>query len=321
MAWLDPKDAAPESWTGEGRDGQRGGMSVSSDRSYSDLPGTRPPNVPPTNPPTVDVSISDFEIIEPVATEGPVKAVQASYEFDDEEYPAKLTYFPREFVDDSRDTFDDVVSTWAEYDGHHAVASVIDWGFDPQPWIATEAVDGQLTERETPLKTEEALWVITRVASALDHVHGFGIVHGGISPRTVVFEEVWEEAAWDYPKVVNLGLWSVLYEGRDGLVGTNPGYSAPEQVWPERFGPIDASTDIYQLGVIAYELLTGQAPFTGSPRSRLRKTVRKDPRPVDQLNPTVPDELALVITKCLRKEKLARYETVQEVRREIHSVR
>lgn len=320
MAWLDPKDAAPDSWSGEGRDGDGDGISVSSDRSFSEIQGKRPPNVAPTDPPSVDVSIADFEIIEPVAMAGPVKAARASYEFDGEDYPAKITYFPPEFVDDSRNEFDRVVASWADFDDHHAISSVIDWGFTPQPWIATESVDGQLKDRETPLKTDEALWIITRIASALDQIHDFGVIHGGISPRTVVFEEVWEEAAWDYPKVVNLGLWSVLYEGRDGLVGINPGYSAPEQVWPERFGGTDASTDIYQLGAIAYQLLAGQPPFEGDPRSILRKTVRSEPRSVDELNPTVPDELALVVTKCLKTEKIARYETVQDFRREIHSV-
>lgn len=323
MVWLDPKDATPQAWSGKTTSDERSDPARRSEgsQSVSRTPENRPPSTPPSNPPTVDASIDDFEVIESRSTDGLVDVSKVSYRTNDERHAALLRTYSHALVGGQQSAFDDAVSAWKRLDDHHAVASVIDWEAHPQAWIATEYVDRRLYDRDTPLRTDEALWVITRAASALDHAHGYGILHGGLSPRTVVFTEVWEEDAWDYPKVTDWQLWWALYDHRHDMRGIAPGYAAPEQIQPERFGDVDASTDVYRLGVVAYEALTGRRPFEGGAKSAIRDTLRTEPTPVHQVNPTVPVELSAIVAKCLKKEKIERFETVQAVRRELAGVR
>lgn len=321
MAWLDPKDASPEAWAGETAQERASRMRrLKNQQTFSKQSKNKPPSVPPTEQPTVGGGIDSFESVSILQDEGPIRSMKVQYEAGDISYPAILTCYLRKPFVKNITGFSRAMERWRSIDNHHAVAQVINYGENPYPWVAIEAIEKSLHDFDLPLKTKEALWIISRIASALDTAHGYGIIHSNITPRTVVFEEVWEETAWDYPKLCEFGLWYEIFANQRKILGVNPKYTAPEQIKPDIFGPVDASTDIYQLGQIAYEILTGNPPFTGSRRRVLQETVQSEPTPLDQLNPTVPESLSLVISKCLRREKLTRYETVQAFRHELSDV-
>lgn len=97
--------------------------------------------------------------------------------------------------------------------------------------------------------------------------------------------------------------------------GVTPDYSAPEQYRPEEFGGTDEQTDIYQLGVVAYELFTGELPYqTSSQGEGVIAVLNNDPRRPTEVNPDLSEELETVLLKVLAKPKNQRYETALHFR-------
>jgi tetratricopeptide (TPR) repeat protein len=197
-----------------------------------------------------------------------------------------------------------------------------------QPFLALELVEGpSLSEKlgGGPLSPRPAARLVAILARAVDHAHARGIIHRDLKPANVLLEIVhgeWgpgdetpeSEAAASFPtvKVTDFGLAKHLYAGGPGPTETgavlgSPCYMAPEQAagLPEHVGP---ATDIYALGAILYECLTGRPPFHGATAMEtLRQVADDEPVAVRQLQPRVAVELETICHKCLRKEPAGRY--------------
>lgn len=208
----------------------------------------------------------------------------------------------------SEDAFQSAIDRWYRTDDHDAVARLVDHGTRPAPWFVSElGAPGSLAERDTPFPPMEARWVLSRIADALHYAHSAGVLHGGIDPGAVTFVDVIEDPdAWAYPRVGDWGLREALGPTEEAF-DVPRRYAAPEHVSPDRFGGVDAATDIYGLGVIGYELLTGNAP------------VREDGvvRPAKAVAPGVPDALSTVLTKCLNAAKMERYASAAAFQRDL----
>ena len=195
---------------------------------------------------------------------------------------------------------------------------------DSTHYIATEFIDGvTLRERmrSSPMSLSEALDVAAQIASALAAAHEAGIVHRDIKPENVMLR------ADGYAKVLDFGL-AKLTEKRSeppdpeaetrALVKTSPGlvvgtisYMSPEQA---RGAPVDARTDIWSLGVVLYEMLTGRLPFEGETASdRLASILKTEAAPPSNLTPEIPAELERIVLKALRKERGERYQTAKDL--------
>lgn len=126
-------------------------------------------------------------------------------------------------------------------------------------------------------------------------------------------------------KIADWGLATVLLEHSTIVKGLTPAYSAPEQIDPQSYGGTDDRTDIYQLGVVAYELFTGQLPFDQANYSATMNAVLNEaPAPPSELDDSLPEALDEVLLRALSKEKSERYETVlhfrDALRRVYHSM-
>ncbi|MCE4624384.1 MAG: serine/threonine protein kinase [Desulfurococcales archaeon] len=209
------------------------------------------------------------------------------------------------------ETFKREAETWSKLN-HPNIVRVIDYGVAPIPYIAMELMEGGslrrvLTERGR-LGLKEAIKIARDVGEALSYAHHMGVVHRDIKPENILFDG--EGRA----KLTDFGLAKVLLQasttGSTGFKGTLL-YAAPEQIDPATFGMPDWRTDIWQLGALLYEMLTGQPPFIAdNPLALAYKIVNSEPPPPSSLNPGIPEWLDQLIMKCLRKRKEERWRSV-----------
>jgi serine/threonine protein kinase len=177
------------------------------------------------------------------------------------------------------------------------------------PYMAMELCEGgSLTEklRGTPQHPQEAARLIAQLARAVEHAHRAGIIHRDLKPANVLF------TADGTAKITDFGLAKKVNEealtATGAIVGT-PSYMAPEQAegHAKRVG---AAADVYALGAILYECLTGRPPFKGAGAlETLRQVMSDEPLPPSRLAPKMPRELDNICLKCLQKEPARRYST------------
>jgi len=203
---------------------------------------------------------------------------------------------------------------WAELDGHEHIVSLHDWGAEPLPWLAMEYMD-RGTLADVPdgerLPLEQALWVGICVSRAVHHAHRFGVAHHDIKPANVLFTSSGD--GWAVPKVSDWGLARLMLDETGSVAEFSPGYAAPEQFDAEEYGSPDDRTDIYQVGTLVYELVTGRPPFEGSATAVMQGVLSTKPTPPSEVA-DVPAELDDVLGEALAKEPDERYESILYLR-------
>ena len=194
---------------------------------------------------------------------------------------------------------------------HSNIVHIHDVGqFNGQDFFAMEYIEGQsLAQRikQGPTDVNAAARLVSTVARAVEHLHQQGIVHRDLKPSNILLD------ADGQPYVTDFGLAKVFADGADmtatGVIAGTPSYMAPEQASGRR-AEITAATDVYSLGAILYELLTGRPPFhEESTFDTLMAVLSGDPPMPRSLNPRIPRGLELICLKCLAKEPQDRYES------------
>jgi outer membrane protein assembly factor BamB len=218
--------------------------------------------------------------------------------------------------------FDEFVSeaeVWDSIDDHPNVVTVLGWGRQPHPWIALEYMDGgDLSESLPELDRADVFAHLEEACEAVHHTHRQGITHTDLKPENVLFTDVGDTQV---AKVADWGLATVLLEHSMSVQGLTPAYSAPEQIDPERFGGTDDRTDIYQLGVVAYEAFTGRPPFNhDSSSAMINAVLNESPTPPTEIDSTLPEALDDVLLSAIAKRKTERYETVLHFRDDLRRV-
>jgi tetratricopeptide (TPR) repeat protein len=195
------------------------------------------------------------------------------------------------------------------------------------PFLVLEYVDGPtLAERirDNPLATPEAVELVRILALAVDYAHRRGIVHRDLKPGNVLLTRD------GTPKIGDFGLakrlagetgFSMADGGTaSGAVFGTPAYMAPEQA-SGRTRDVGPATDVYSLGAILYELITGRTPFRGESVLELLEMVRSaDPVPPRRLSPTTPRDLETVCLKCLEKDPAKRYPSAEALANDLRRV-
>ena len=186
------------------------------------------------------------------------------------------------------------------------------------PLISGETLRAKLA-RSGELPIAEAVRVLREVADALEYAHGQGVVHRDIKPENVLF-------AGNHAVVTDFGVSKALSSATGeqsltsiGVALGTPAYMSPEQATADP--NTDHRTDIYALGVLGYELLTGRPPFTGAtPQQILAAQVTEPPPQITGVRQTIPPALAAVIMRCLEKRPADRWQSAEEVRIQLESL-
>lgn len=180
------------------------------------------------------------------------------------------------------------------------------------PYIAMAYIKGNsleawLRKHKTPLPLDYAANVLMHIASALDYAHRRGVVHRDVKSNNILIDEQWHAYLTDFGIAQAAGQSRITHAG--GPVGT-PTYMSPEQI---KGGDIDPRTDVYALGIVAYEMVTGRTPFqSDTPTAVLYQQVNEPPLPPRQFNPALSPKAEKVILKALAKKPARRYQTTGE---------
>ncbi len=187
------------------------------------------------------------------------------------------------------------------------IVRIYDFNVIPVPYFEMELCDSSFAEIKKPVEAEEAAWLIFNVCEGLKYAHKRSIVHRDLKPQNILMKN-------GVPKISDWGLSKVISDSTSTTTTTSftPYYAAPEQVSNK---VKDERTDIWQLGVILYELVTGALPFTGDSMIEIGMNIAtKDPRCPADINPSTA-QVEPIILKCLKKDPAERYQSVLELQK------
>ena len=197
---------------------------------------------------------------------------------------------------------------------HSNIVSIFDVGVDNGIYyIVMELIQGKtlkeiIIEEKGPLPWKWSINVAIQIASALDMAHKNNIIHRDIKPHNIIITED------GVAKVTDFGIAKAVSNSTITAFGTTIGsvhYFSPEHA---RGGYTDAKSDIYSLGVVMYEMLTGRVPFDAdTPVSVALKHMQEEPVEPKEINPNIPESINKIILKALKKDPMQRYQTSMEL--------
>ena len=197
---------------------------------------------------------------------------------------------------------------------HQNIVEVTAVNILPVPYVEMEFVAGSLEAVGKPMAVWKAVHLITGVAEGLRYAHGHGFIHRDIKPHNILLTREL------VPKITDWGMSKVLAADvkKSSVAGFSLSYAAPEQVSPSEFGRTDERTDIYQLGVVFYELVTGSIPFGGESIVEVGNAIlRETPVAPGEFNPDA-EAVEKIILKCLEKAPAQRYQSAAELLDALH---
>lgn len=267
---------------------------------------TPSPSTPSTFPPELQAKYTYLEFLGKGAF---ARVFKARRKKDDQTVAIKV---PISLDEATGKSFLKEIKAWEEL-VHPNITRLYNMNIMPLPYFEMEYVENKsLEELEKPLELEKAARIIFDISEGLKYAHSKGRIHRDLKPDNVLL-------TYDLnPKISDWGLSKIATESKtSSRFSFSPLYAAPEQISPKKFGQPGVRTDIYQLGVIFYELVTGRPPFEGEDFSEIGFAIINDkPVPPSTLNPECGgvDE---IILKSLNKQPDERYPSMQEFQHDL----
>lgn len=181
-------------------------------------------------------------------------------------------------------------------------------------YMVMEWVDGRLLRQilidQKKLPIERAIRITLGICEALEYIHSKGVVHRDLKPENVMIDEHGHVKLIDFGIAMKEDARRLTFVNLSAMLGT-PDYISPEQVKGQRG---DQRSDIYAVGVMLYEMLTGRVPFVGAnPLAAMNERVLHDPKPPRELNPEISPQLEEIVFRALERDPRHRYSTAHEM--------
>lgn len=197
---------------------------------------------------------------------------------------------------------------------HPNIVTVHDVGSDgPTHYIVMEFIEGQDLKRiiktEGGLSVERAIHLAIQICAGIGFAHRAGLVHADVKPQNILVTRE------DGVKVTDFGIAQALSDAQPGerqaVVWGSPHYFAPEQAKGEKPSP---AADVYSIGIVLFEMLTGRLPYTGANQQELALAhIRERVPMVTEFNPTIPENLAKIVYKTMSKDPVQRYRLADQL--------
>jgi eukaryotic-like serine/threonine-protein kinase len=176
------------------------------------------------------------------------------------------------------------------------------------PYLVTQYVEGRslrtIINEEAPLPPEKALPLLRKIADGMAYCHANNVIHRDLKPENILVMADGQPVIMDFGLALTKGSHRVTYSNLSATMGT-PDYMAPEQIEGQRG---DQRTDIYALGIILYEMLTGEPPFTGDTNMAvMAQHLQKNAPRLDKVNAAISPQIAAIVARCLQIEASERY--------------
>ncbi len=203
---------------------------------------------------------------------------------------------------------------------HINIVHVFDVGYsEGVHYLIMEYIEGrtlkEVIQKQGSLSMEVSLDYVSQILSGLAHAHAYGVIHRDIKPQNIMVTNDNRVKIMDFGLALNMTDSTITYD--NSILGSVY-YIAPEIA---QKGSGDARADIYAAGVVLYEMLTGELPFSGdSPISIALQHVEGKYTPVDELNEEIPFEVARLVDKAMAKDPLTRYQSAKKMMRDIEKV-
>lgn len=203
---------------------------------------------------------------------------------------------------------------------HENIVHVIDFGHEGDCYqMVMEYVEGEsisdILQRWRPIKYDLALAIVRQICLGLEHAHAKGIVHRDIKPGNVMLTETGRVKITDFG-LAKLTQANTSHTAANSILGT-PLYMSPEQAFGES---VDQRSDLFSLGTVLYELLTGKQPFASENyMGVIQNIINKDIPSVLEFNSEIPDEVEAIVHKALSKNRENRFQSAKEFRESVES--
>ncbi|MBW9220733.1 protein kinase, partial [Methanothermococcus sp. SCGC AD-155-M21] len=262
---------------------------------------TPKPTTPKTFPPELSERYVEVEFI----GKGGFARVFKAKRKDGKEVAVKI---PISLDESTGKSFLKEIENWTKLN-HKNIVKVYHYNILPIPYFEMELCDHSLEDIGKPMDIEETAWIIFNTAEGLKYAHSQKIIHLDLKPHNILLKD-------GIPKISDWGLSKVMTESSSATAnkGFTPIYASPEQIDSKSK---DEKTDIWQLGVVFYELVTGELPFKGDGFVEILTAITtKEPVKPSEINPEAK-EVEKIIMKCLKKNKKERYQSVKELQRDL----
>jgi len=204
---------------------------------------------------------------------------------------------------------------------HENIVRVIDFGLEDGSYqMVMEFVEGEslkeVLERWRPVNWDLALAMVHQTCRGLEHAHSKGIVHRDVKPGNIMLTKAGTVKITDFG-LAKLTQGASVHTAADSILGT-PLYMSPEQAFGES---VDQRSDLFSLGTVLYELLTGRQPFASENyMGVIQNIIHKDLPSVSELNPELPPEVVALVTRALAKNRDHRFQSAREFRNAIETL-
>jgi serine/threonine-protein kinase len=272
--------------------------------------------------PGIDLAVGDvlddrFEVLDPIARSGMATIWKAADRTSGKTVVLKVPLFQYESDPGFSSRFDREERIGRVLD-HPYVIKVLAVEKKSRPYIVMEYLEGETLERLMrtvhPLPPGDAVHIAVRICDALDYMHGRNVVHRDLKPQNVVLCGDGSIRVIDFGIAKAAALPRLTFGSFSPTIGT-PDYMAPEQVKGARG---DERTDIYSLGAMLYEMLTGRVPFPGNNiHAVMNARTQGDPVPPRQVNPAISAALEEIVLHAMERDPEKRYPSAEALRREL----